>query len=242
MHNCFGHPSAPRNTAKKPLHTSSFGKCQNRGSYRLLCRQREVTAHLPHVFYASPVFWDERGIEGDSYTNEIIVRLKSVDDFPVLQKSAEAYFIKDMKPSIDRWTYRLTLPHNAKKNAMITSSELHETGLFVYAEPNLLTLWPFEQNNNTRPDELDDSSIIYPNPAENSFYIDLDRIVQTQNRTAVSYDILFYNSQGNMLHQVKAKDGKVEINVSNLPGGIYFLNICDGISATYKAFKVFVKH
>jgi subtilisin family serine protease len=100
------------------------------------------------VIYISPVFVDDRGLEGGSYTNEIIVGLKSKDDYPVLQKSAEAYSIKDIKQMnfVER-TYILTLPHNAKKNAMQTSNEMYETGLFEYAHPNILTLWPLASND-----------------------------------------------------------------------------------------------
>jgi hypothetical protein len=62
------------------------------------------------VIYTSPVFGD-----GDEtgYTNEILVIVKSKDDYPVLQKYAGVYHIKDIRTDkyLGANTYNLTLPH-----------------------------------------------------------------------------------------------------------------------------------
>jgi subtilisin family serine protease len=95
------------------------------------------------VVYASLVLWDDRNIEGASYTNEVRVCLKSKEDFPVLQKFAENYQIKEIIANeFDEFRYILILPHNPQKDAMDVAFELHETELFEYAIPNLICFWP----------------------------------------------------------------------------------------------------
>ncbi|MDR2653461.1 MAG: T9SS type A sorting domain-containing protein [Prevotellaceae bacterium] len=197
------------------------------------------------VIFTSPVFVDDRGFEASSYTNEVIVGLKYKDDYTVLQKSAEDYSIKDIKPlgfDVTELTYILTLPHNSEKDVMQTALELHETGLFVYAEPNILTLCPLE----SCPFELEVSmntvteeriAVIYPNPVRDILYVDPGKFVYT-----ASCDIRLYNSLGNMCRQVKTTGETVEFSVSNLPGGIYFLIICDGSSSKPETHKIIVKY
>jgi subtilisin family serine protease len=112
------------------------------------------------VVYASPIFQD--GIYEDSFANQIIIRLKSKDDYPVLQKYAETYLIKDIRRLFeddillfdgDELVYTLTLPHNSKKDAMVIARELYETGLFQHADPNFITLFPFASNDTYFPNQ-----------------------------------------------------------------------------------------
>ena len=212
--------------------------------------QQQLNA-IGDVIYASHVFWDSRGVEGASYTNGISVRLKSKEDYLVLQKCAEDYQIKDIEiGEYDELSCYLILPHNPPKNAMDVANELHETGLFMYAVPNIITFWPIDPipdwiidpPSNALSYIIDKSSLVYPNPVSEILFIDLDNIVRAQNNTVASYTILLYNSQGNMLHQARAKGGIIQFNISNLANGIYFLHISDGISATSETFKIIVKH
>ena len=200
--------------------------------------QRQLNI-IEDIIYASRVFWDERGIEGTSYANEIKVRLKSKEDFPVLQKNAENYQIKDITIyEFDELQYFLTLPHNPQQDAMDVALELHETGLFEYAVPELITLWPLDIPNAV-PYIKHEKSRIYPNPAYDMLSIEIAR---TQNNSTVYYEILLFNSQGNLLRRAHAKENIVQFDVSVLPNGIYFLHISDGISATSETYKVIVKH
>jgi subtilisin family serine protease len=97
------------------------------------------------VIYASPVFGGE---PGTAYTNEIIVRLKSKDDYPVLQKYAGVYHIKDIRAEkYLTQTYVLTLPHNPEKDAMQIAIELYETDLFEYVEPNFIRIRSLASND-----------------------------------------------------------------------------------------------
>jgi hypothetical protein len=83
------------------------------------------------------------------------------------------------------------------------------------------------------------SIIIYPNPAYDMLSIE---IACTQNNSTASYEILLFNSQGNLLRRAQAKENIVQFDVSALPGGIYFLHISNGISAISETHKVIVKH
>ena len=207
---------------------------------------RQLNA-IEDIIYASLVFWDERGVEGTSYTNKILVTLKSIDDFPILQKSAGEYQIEDVE-IIDyehSWCI-LTLPHNPQADMLDIVNELNKTGLFEAVSPYIITLWPIENwpfdIPNAIPQIKYESNLIYPNPVNDMLSIDLDRVVLTSNNVVASYNIMLYNSQGNILHQAKAKNGIIRFDVSTFPEGIYFLHIHSGISATAISFKIFVKH
>jgi subtilisin family serine protease len=110
-----------------------------------LQKLRQQWSYREDVIYITPVFVDERGIEGGGYTNEVIVRLKPKDDYSVLEKFVEIYSIKEIIKlgDFDEFTYILNIPNNAHKDAMHISNELYETGMFEYAHPNIITLWPY---------------------------------------------------------------------------------------------------
>jgi hypothetical protein len=214
----------------------------NTGKEDMRDLQRQFSSR-EDVIYTSPVF----GMyPGSGYTNEVTVMLKSKDDYLILEEYASAYHIKDIKTEQDLpGTCILTLPHNPEKDAMQVALELYETGLFEYAEPNGIHLCAFEWCP-FGPEEGDMNTVIeertivfYPNPVSDILYVDLERI---QNKTSGSYDIRLYNSLGNMCCQEKATGGTVEISVSNLPSGIYFLMIYDGSTPKFEAHKIIVKH
>jgi hypothetical protein len=123
--------------------------------------------------------------------------------------------------------------------------ELYETGLFLSAQPNGIHLcaseWcPFGPEDDNRNTVIEEQTIVfYPNPVHDILYVDLERI---QHKTSGSCDIRLYNSLGTMCRQAKATGGTVEINVSNLPGGIYFLIIHDGSASKPETHKIIVKH
>jgi hypothetical protein len=91
------------------------------------------------VLYASPVLLDETGKEIGGFTNQVLVRLKSVDDTSLLTASIVAYSVKSIEVNeFDKLVYILTLDSDTGKNTMQIAGELYETGLFDYAEPNLI--------------------------------------------------------------------------------------------------------
>jgi hypothetical protein len=216
-----------------------FIEMENTSKEDIWALQRQFSSR-EDVIYTSPVFG---GVPGSGYTNEVLVRLKSEDDYPVLQEYANVYNITDIKTEqYLPGPYILTLPHNPQKDAMQTALELYETGLFSSAEPNGIALCPFEwcpfgpeeSNKNIVPEER--TTVIYPNPVSAILYIDLE------NKTSGFYDIRLYNSLGNICRQAKATGERVEFSVSNLPDGFYILHINDESASKPEVHKIIVKH
>ncbi len=96
------------------------------------------------------------------------------------------------------------------------------------------------------------SSFAYPNPVRDILYIDLDAFAELnplkQSSTSStlispdpSYDVRLYNVHGNLLRQQKARGGTVEINVSGLLNGIYYLHVYDGVSAQPEVKQIVVQ-
>ena len=97
--------------------------------------------------------------------------------------------------------------------------------------------------------------VAYPNPASNTLNIEIDREAIAQAKameqtttgakrlnTDPVYDIRLYDGQGKLLRNAKARDGKIEFNVSNLPNGIYYLHIYDGVSDKPDMRQIIVEH
>jgi hypothetical protein len=199
--------------------------------------QRQVSSR-EDIIYTSPVFGK---YPGSGYTNEVLVSLKSNDDYPFLLEYAKAYHIKDISPteSLLPETYMLLLPHNPEKDAAETAVELYETGLVLYSEPNFISLCPFEWcpfepegNMNTILEE-EQRIACYPNPVSDILYVD------TGKRTC---DIRLYNSLGNMCRQVKATGRRMELSVSDLPDGLYFLTVYVENASKPETHKIIVIH
>ena len=85
-------------------------------------------------------------------------------------------------------------------------------------------------------------SIFYPNPVDQVLYIDLDKFLNAQNKSAITYEVRLYDSQGNLVQQAKAKSGIVEFDVSSLADGVYFIYLYDGVSVIPEVHKVIVQH
>ena len=81
--------------------------------------------------------------------------------------------------------------------------------------------------------------MVYPNPTAGILNIE---VASSQNgKTALDYDIRLYDGQGNLLRQKKTKVNTVQFNVSNLPNGIYYLHIHDGVSDTPEIRQIMVE-
>ena len=92
----------------------------------------------------------------------------------------------------------------------------------------------------------------FPNPVDDILTIDLDAFAAayppSQSPTSGTplnppvYDVRLLDGQGNLLRQQKAKGGTVQFNVSNLPDGMYYLHIYDGVGATPIMEIIVVEH
>jgi hypothetical protein len=98
------------------------------------------------------------------------------------------------------------------------------------------------------PKSSPSSPIVFPNPASNILSIDLDEFIATQSQSgqlqqnALTFDIRLYDSMGALKMQQQAKDGTVQFDISNLPNGVYYLHINDGVSGKPETFSVIVQH
>jgi hypothetical protein len=80
------------------------------------------------------------------------------------------------------------------------------------------------------------SSSVYPNPSHNKLYIDLLHPVNPSE-----YEISILNTAGMVVKTCSAKKGTVEIDISELMKGIYFLRITDLKNGFYGKSKKVVK-
>ena len=58
----------------------------------------------------------------------------------------------------------------------------------------------------------------------------------------LTFDIRLYDVLGNQLRNKQSKGGTIQFNVSNLPNGIYFLRIYDGVSEKPEMTRIIVNH
>ena len=85
----------------------------------------------------------------------------------------------------------------------------------------------------------------YPNLVNDILYIEIDAGI-AQNllpfNASLIFDVLLYDWQGNLLRQKKTKGGTVQFNVSNLPDGMYYLHVYDGVNTTPEMIQIVVEH
>ena len=81
---------------------------------------------------------------------------------------------------------------------------------------------------------------IYPNPVSDILHIEIDP--PTDVKTPPTYDLRLYDGQGNMLQQAFTQGGTVQFNVSNMPGGVYYLHIYDGVTEKPEMYLIVVEH
>jgi subtilisin family serine protease len=100
------------------------------------------------ILYSGVVFINKEGKEIAAITNQIIVRLKHGNDYPVLQKTIIPYDISHItRNEFDGNTCLLKINYSSEKDALQIANELYETGLFEYAEPDLLLFINYETND-----------------------------------------------------------------------------------------------
>ena len=82
----------------------------------------------------------------------------------------------------------------------------------------------------------------YPNPVSDVLYMEIDADALTQSRTSEQvYDVRLLDGQGNMLRQTSTKGGTIHFDVSNLPHGVYFVHVYDGVNPTPEIHQVVVE-
>jgi len=100
------------------------------------------------ILFVGQVIVDEVGQKTAALTNQINVRLKNDGDFAILQKAVAFYGIyKIEQDEFDSRSYLLVVCHLSEKSALEIANRLHQTGLFEFAEPNLLLFIQYTANN-----------------------------------------------------------------------------------------------
>jgi len=109
-----------------------------------------------------------------------------------------------------------------------------------------------KEGNN--PTSCNFSISVYPNPVNNTLYIKMEQeYIQvkpleqplTDNKPLKinpTYDIRLYNEKGILMWQKKTKNNKIELNVTNLPNGIYYLQVYDGVNETPEMRTIVIEH
>jgi hypothetical protein len=98
-------------------------------------------------------------------------------------------------------------------------------------------------------------SPLNPNPTGNTLNIEIDAeayalaqasaVAVTDAKSikqAVTFDVRLYDGQGIMQRRTTSKGEKVEFSVANLPNGIYFLHVYDGVNEKPEVQKIIVEH
>jgi len=126
----------------------------------------------------------------------------------------------------------------------------------LYAVPVRFKLEAGE-NENSQPDEVDVVSVpisdspfsVYPSPANDVLYIDVDQQAMIEKYRVAgkavsnpSYDIRLYNTSGTLALQTTSGSNRIQLNISNIPDGIYFLHLYDGIDDAPEVKQIVIKH
>ena len=87
------------------------------------------------------------------------------------------------------------------------------------------------------------ASPVYPNPVDDILYVEVGSNADPNARNAApAYDIRLYDGRGIQVLQKSANGGTIQLDVSRLPDGIYYLHIYDGVSSTPEMHQIIVKH
>ena len=84
----------------------------------------------------------------------------------------------------------------------------------------------------------------YPNPVSGILTVEIEPAQRSSAGIIdadITYDVRLYDRQGNILRQTKTKDGNIDFNVYNLPVGVYYLHVHDGVSAVPEMRRIVVE-
>ncbi|GHU59067.1 hypothetical protein FACS189411_15460 [Bacteroidia bacterium] len=91
-------------------------------------------------------------------------------------------------------------------------------------------------------------SSIYPNPVSNVLNISINTGALSQstpilrNASIPAYSIRLYNLQSILVRQTNIQGDNIELNVSDLPNGIYVIHVIDSKGVKIGEHKVVIKH
>ena len=102
----------------------------------------ELTTELmssDDISFVGYVMVDESGRKTSALTNQVNVKLKNDGDLPILMEAIAPFDISKVRQSeFDSRFYLLTVNCVSGKSALQIANELHRTGLFEFASPDLI--------------------------------------------------------------------------------------------------------
>ena len=89
--------------------------------------------------------------------------------------------------------------------------------------------------------------LVYPNPVDDVLNIEIDAefaqaLLPSEVRSSLTFDVRLIDGQGTLLRQQKTKGGTVQFNVANLPNGLYYLHVFDGVNQTPQMQQIVIEH
>jgi hypothetical protein len=102
----------------------------------------------------------------------------------------------------------------------------------IHCPPVALYSLPITENNQINT---------FPNPVSEILNINLSQEPFARERTLTTHDIRLYDTHGNLVRQARATGGNVQMNVSNLPIGIYYLHIYDGTTESPEIQQIIIE-
>ena len=139
------------------------------------------------------------------------------------------------QPPVYNATYELSVTAKNSSGMVLSSNSKN---IIIYGYPLILLplLSPGAPDNPT--EDVENNFIkVYPNPTGNILNVEIEA-----ETTEITYDIRLYDGQGNMLRNAKTKGGTIEFNVANLPNGIYYLHVYDGVNGTPEIQQIVIEH
>jgi len=189
-----------------------------------------------------PLIAVENGIQGRTFCEFVVNKDGSVSDIAI---------IRPLNQYLDREAVRVLkmLPK------FIPGEQRGQAVRVKYSMPVQFTL-KTDENGKKQPVkvEIDDVNKpkshfqAYPSPANDILYIDIDQQAILAKYTASktvkdpAYDIRVYNTSGALAIQTTTANSKVQLNVSKIPDGIYFIHVFDGIDSNPEVKQVIIKH
>ena len=118
----------------------------SRGSISELTTELMSSDAISFVGY---VIVDEAGRKTSALTNQVNVRLKNDSDFPILQRALASFDLisKVRQDEFDSRIYLLTVNCVSGRSTLQIANELHQTGLFEFATPDLIFFIRYATND-----------------------------------------------------------------------------------------------